>query len=176
MFRAVCEAHLDFVWRFVASRGVDPHAVETVVQKVFGVLHGRLVSLEDPSELRVAVARIARSVVRNYRYQVGQHVTLEPASVEGEVKLQIELIEGIADKSARELCDLILTKMSEPEREVFVLCDLEEFSLFEAAEALHIGEATLRSRLDDARRVFNAVSAELRAQQFWTSRAGSEPP
>jgi DNA-directed RNA polymerase specialized sigma24 family protein len=63
--------------------------------------------------------------------------------------------------------------MSKAEREVFILCELEGFSLVETAEALHVSESTLRVRLDDARKLFNDVSAHLRAQRFWIARGGN---
>jgi DNA-directed RNA polymerase specialized sigma24 family protein len=66
--------------------------------------------------------------------------------------------------------------MSEAEREVFILCELEGFTLVETAEALHVGESTLRVRLDEARKLFNDVSAHLRAQRFWVSREGAAEP
>jgi RNA polymerase sigma factor (sigma-70 family) len=177
VFRAVCEAHLDFVWRFAAYRGVPADALEHVVHKVFGVLHGRLISLEHPEELRVAVAGITRNVVRAYLRQLADHSPLEPVpGAPTTVVLDFSHVPNIEQKSASERCDLILGKMTETEREVFILCEIEGLSLFETAEALHIGESTLRSRLDDARKIFNVASAELRAQIFWTSRAPGTKP
>jgi hypothetical protein len=66
------------VWRFAASRGVDPSALEHVVHKVFAVVEGRLISLERSTELRVSIAGITRNVVRSYLRQLGDHSPLEP--------------------------------------------------------------------------------------------------
>jgi DNA-directed RNA polymerase specialized sigma24 family protein len=176
VFRAACEAHLDFVWRFASYRGVPEEALEHVVYKVFGVIHGRLVSLEQPDELRVSVAGITRNVVRTYLRQVGQlgdHSSIELSTGPhgaGAAPLDFASIPDLETKTPCELCDLILSKMTETEREVFILCKIEGFSLTETAEALHIGESTLRIRLDDACKIFNVASAELRAHQFWTTR------
>jgi DNA-directed RNA polymerase specialized sigma24 family protein len=176
VFRAACEAHLDFVWRFASYRGVSEEALPHVVHKVFGVIHGRLVSLSEPTELRISVAGITRNVVRTYLRQIGQlgdHSALEPSAAPntlGAPPLDLGPVIELETKTPCELCDLILSKMTETEREVFILCEIEGFTLTETAEALHIGENTLRVRLDDACKIFNVASAELRAQRFWTTR------
>jgi DNA-directed RNA polymerase specialized sigma24 family protein len=171
-FRAACEAHLDLVWRFAAFSGVPAEALPLVVHKVFGVVHGRLISLEHAHELRVSVVTTTRNVVRAYLRQLGDHSALhEPVPR----PLGFGSIPDLESRSASDLCDLILAKMTETEREVFILCELEGLSLFETAEALHIGESTLRIRLEDARKIFNVASAELRAQRFWTTRQVPAP-
>lgn len=173
VFAAVCEKHADFVWRFAACRGVERAALEHIVHKVFGVLHDRLISLEDPSELRVSIARITRNVVRSYLRELGNHSPLEHPPEE--VAAQPLPLADLIQKTPGQLCNLALGKMNETEREVFILCEMEGFTLFESAEALHIGESTLRARLEDACKIFNVAAAELRAQKFWQTRAPQTP-
>jgi RNA polymerase sigma-70 factor, ECF subfamily len=174
-FRSACESYLDFVWRYARACGVEPVALEYVVHKVFSVVQGRMISLEDPAELRVSIAGTTRHVVRTYLRQLGS-----PLEAAGRVELRsasdLEQLEALETKTAAELVDIILNTMSEAEREIFVLCELERLPLFETAEALHVSEATLRVRLDEARRIFNDVSAHLRAQRFWVTRRGSGEP
>lgn len=175
-FRAACDSHLEFVWRFAAYCGVPADALDHVVHKVFGVIHGRLISLEHAEELRVSVAQITRNVVRGYLRQLGDHSPLEVAPLEpATTPLDFGAMADLETKTACELCDLILAKMTETEREVFILCEVEGLSLFETAEALHIGESLLRIRLEDARKIFNVGSAALRAQRFWTTRQDPSP-
>jgi DNA-directed RNA polymerase specialized sigma24 family protein len=174
-FREACDSHLDFVWRYAHACGVERSALDYVVHKVFAVVRGRLISLEDPSERRVSIAGITRQVVRAYLHQFAS--PLGPFGHPSEVELAelSEQVEGVETKTPGELVDIILTSMSEAEREVFVLCELESFALFEVAEALHVSESTLRERLSDARKIFNDVSARLRAQRFWVTRGTPEP-
>ena len=173
-FRRACEVHLDFVWRFARVCGVEPAALEYVVHKVFAVLRGRLVSLEDPSELRVSVAGTTRHIVRAYLRQLSSPLeTL--ARAEARSLDELDRIQGLETKTDGDLVDIILSTMSEAEREIFVLSELEGFSSIETAEALHVTEATLRVRLSDARKIFNDASARLRAQRFWVRRATNEP-
>lgn len=174
-FREACESHLDFVWRYARACGLEASAVEYVVHKVFAVVRGRLVSLEDPSERRVSVAGITRQVVRAYQQQqlvspLGAFAHVESSGSE------LSEVEAIETKTPAELVDVILGAMSETEREVFILSEMEGLALFEIAEALHISESTLRERLSDARKIFNDVAARLRAQRFWVSRRATSEP
>jgi RNA polymerase sigma factor (sigma-70 family) len=176
-FRAVCETHLDFVWRFAAHRGVDSSALEHVVRKVFSVVHGRFDGVDVASELRVSIAGITRNIVRGYLRQIGNRSSLEPVpEATGNGPFDLGPVEALAKKSPGELVDVIMTQLSEPEREVFILCEVEGFSLAETAAALHVSEGTLRLRLAEARRVFNVVSAQLRAELFWKSRHDATKP
>jgi RNA polymerase sigma-70 factor, ECF subfamily len=171
-FRGACETHLDFVCRYARACGVDASALEHVVHKVFSVMRGRLISLEDAADLRVSIAGITRHVVRAYLRQLGT-----PLEALGQTEARspddLNEVEAVETKTAAELVDIILSSMSEAEREVFVLCEIEQLSLFETAEALHVSESTLRVRLHDARKIFNDVSARLRAQRFWVTRRGA---
>ena len=170
-YRALCEAHVDFVWRFAATRGVDASALEYLVRKVFSVMFGRFTGVEEASELRVSIAAITRNVVRGFLRQIGDRSPLEPVAERGGGgTFDLGPAETLSQKSPGELVDVILNQLSEPEREVFILCESEGFSLAETATALHISESTLSVRLAEARRVFNAVSAQLRAELFWKSR------
>jgi DNA-directed RNA polymerase specialized sigma24 family protein len=145
--------------------------VDSVVRKVFAVVRGRLISLEHPSERRVSIAGITRQVVRAYLQQRGSPLgPFEQAAAAAAEDLLLREIEALESKTPGELVDIILGAMSETEREVFVLSELERFELFEIAEALHVSESTLRERLGGARQIFNDVSAHLRAQRFWVSR------
>jgi RNA polymerase sigma factor (sigma-70 family) len=173
VFREACESHLDFVWRFAWACGVEAPAIEYVVHKVFAVVRGRLISLEDESERRVSIAGITRQVVRAYLHQLGSPLG---AFVAPEGFENPEQVPAVETKTPSELVELILRAMNETEREVFVLSELEGFSLFEIAEALHISESTLRERLSDARKIFNDVSARLRAQRFWKARQSAGEP
>ena len=177
-YRSVCETHVDFVWRFAATRGVEGTALEYLVRKVFSVVHGRFSGLEDAAELRVSIASITRNVVRGFLRQIGNRSPLEEPVAErgGGGHFDLGPVEALSKKSPGQLVDVILEQLSEPEREVFILCEVEGFSLAETATALHVSESTLSLRLREARRVFNAVSAQLRAELFWKSRDADGKP
>jgi RNA polymerase sigma-70 factor (ECF subfamily) len=172
-FRALYEGHFDFVWRFAANRGVPQAALDEVVLEVFGYVYQQQASLEGRLALRTWIAGVTRSIVRSY---------LRSHGFQSPPPLAIEAIYAADDlgapillekKSAGELLDLILDKMSAAQREAFVLCDIEGLPTVETAQALGVTETTLSARLHQARQVFNAVSARLRAQRFWITRGGA---
>jgi RNA polymerase sigma-70 factor, ECF subfamily len=178
-FRAVYEDHFELVWRFAANRGVPQAELEDAVQEVFVVAHRQLLRFDGRPALRTWMAGLARNVVRNY---LRRHDDLSGAGDElspfDELALPNELgpPELLEKKSAGQLLDVILERMTERQREAFILCEIEGLSAVEAAEALGVPESTLLVRLSDARKVFNAISARLRAQRFWVSREGGNQP
>lgn len=174
-FRVACDAHLDFVWRYARACGVETAALDHVVRRVFTVVRGRLISLEDASELRLSIAGITRQIVRAHLHQLSSPLSgLTPELVS--LASELTEVEAIETKTPGELVDIILRVMTEAQREVFILCELEAFTLSEVAGALHVSESTLRGRLTDARKIFNDVSADLRAQRFWVTRRDAGEP
>jgi RNA polymerase sigma-70 factor (ECF subfamily) len=61
----------------------------------------------------------------------------------------------------------ILTELPAELRDVFVLVDLEELTVADAADALGLPLSTCRSQLRSARRLFNAKVARERARRDW---------
>lgn len=176
-FRIIYETHFDFVWRFAANRGVPQSSLDDVVQEVFVVVHRQLSGFEGRSALRTWIAGVTRNVVRSYLRKRGNQSPGEPLEND-ELYASDDLgpAEVLEKKSASELLDLILDKMSDLQREAFILCEIEGLSAVETAEALGVNENTLRTRLHDARKVFNAVSARLRAHRFWVTREAEKKP
>lgn len=176
-FPAIYEEHFDFVWRFAANRGVPQASLDDVVQDVFVVVHRQLSGFGGRSALRTWLASVTRNVVRSYLRRHGNQSPHEPlGATELYASDDLGPAAVLEKKSAGELLDLILDKMTDLQREAFILCEIEGLSADETAEALYVSENTLRTRLHDARKVFNAVSARLRAQRFWGAREGGNQP
>jgi RNA polymerase sigma-70 factor (ECF subfamily) len=176
-FRSVYDDHFDFVWRFAVSRRIPLSAIEEVVHDVFLAVHRQLSGFEVRSELRIGIASVARTVVQRHLRKHGSVSPLEPL-VQNALSAGDErgAANALHEKSPGQLLDIILDKMSESQREAFILRDMEGLSMSETAEALGVNENTLRVWLHDARKVFNAVAALLRAQRFWVTREGKNPP
>jgi len=170
----VYDEYFDFVWRFAVGRGVPRSSLDDVAHEVFLAVHRQLSGFEVRSELRIGIATVARNVVQRYLRQHRPQSALQPR-VHEEPAAGDEP-DALHEKSAGELLDIILDKMSESEREAFVLRDMEGLSMSETAEALGVNENTLRIWLHDARKVFNSVAARLRAQRFWVTRGAESPP
>ena len=170
-FREIYDAYFGFVWRYAKNRRVPPMAIDDVVQEVFVVVHHRLRSYEGRSSLRTWLAGIAHNVVRGYLRKPGNRRAGD--HLENEEQLRADgcsPAEALERKAALELLDQVLDKMTELQREVFILYELEQFSGVEIAEVLNVNENTVRARLLAARKVFNAGVARERARQVWRDR------
>lgn len=167
-FSQVYSDHFDFVWRFAAHRGVAEAALEDVVQETFVVVHKQLPGFLGRSSLRTWIAGIARNVMRGYLRKRANLALGDPLEAAAELpSLDPIPLEALEQKSSGELLDSILAKMTDVQREAFVLCEVEGFSVVETARALDVNESAMRSRLHDARKVFNAAIARLRVQRAW---------
>src|SRR5262249_17978619 len=144
-FQAVYEAYFELVWRFAASRGVAREALDEVVTKVFVTVRGRLPGFEDPAMLRASIAGITRNVVRAPLRKQGPESPFEPVEEDESRDTAHDPVpaEALTSRTSAELVDVILEHMSEPEREVFILCEMEGLAPEETAWALRISERTL---------------------------------
>lgn len=163
-FREVYDRYFAFVWRSAANRGVPAAALDDVVQEVFIVIHRKLPEFEGRSSVRTWLAGITRRVVADYVRKRGN----QPAgdeSLEREPAGSIGAVEAVEQKAALELLDVLLAKMNDEQREVFVLHEIEHLSGAEIAELTETNENTVWTRLRAARRVFQEGVARQRARQ-----------
>jgi RNA polymerase sigma-70 factor, ECF subfamily len=170
-FRTVYETYFPFVWRYAANRGVPPMAIDDVVQEVFVVVNHRLASFEGRSSLRTWLAGVCRNVLRDYLRKRGNQKAGDSLDDQLEIRSDgIGPAEALDRKVAVELLDELLEQMSDLQREVFMLCDIEQLSAVEVADILGVNENTLRTRLRAARQVFNAGVIRYRAKRAWGDR------
>ncbi len=168
-FEALYEEHFDFVWRSVAHRGVPAALMDDVVQEVFLVVHRKLPEFEGRSTVRTWLTGIVRKVVRD---QVRKRSHL-PTGVELEVEPPSGApspVEALERRRAADTLEAILDKMSEEQREAFVLLEIEGMSGKEIAEAVGVPENTVWSRVRAARGIFNAGLARQKAARVWRER------
>jgi RNA polymerase sigma-70 factor (ECF subfamily) len=163
-FREVYDAQFEFVWRNAAHRGIPAAALDDVVQEVFIVVYRKLPEFEGRSSLRTWVAGIVRKVVADYlRKRGNQPAGDEP--LEREPASGADAAHGSEQSAALELLDALLATMSEEQREVFVLHEIEHMSGAEIAELTSANENTVWTRLRAARRIFQEGVARQRARQ-----------
>jgi RNA polymerase sigma-70 factor (ECF subfamily) len=165
-FIEVYEATFSAVWLYSVSHGASASDAEDVVQEVFVVVHKNLHRFEGRSSIKTWVIGIAVNVIRDFRRRratrnLGSDLeefpelagSAAPPSALLSTKEDIAFLEGVLDR------------LSDAQREVFVLVDLEEMSVVDAALALETNEDTLRSRLRTARRIINeAVRSRAEAE------------
>jgi RNA polymerase sigma-70 factor (ECF subfamily) len=162
-FDAVYDTHFAFVWRNVLNRGIPTSAVDDVVQEVFMVVHRKLPEFEGRASLRTWLSVIVRRVVADHVRKRGNGPAGDPLGDEDRPSSAPGPGEALEKKAAVAMLDGLLAEMPEPQREVFLLHEVEELTGREIAEAVGANENTVFTRLRAARRIFKDGIARLRA-------------
>jgi RNA polymerase sigma-70 factor (ECF subfamily) len=165
-FKEVYRQYFDFVWSSARRLGVEPAAMDDLVQEVFIVIHARLHTLERPDALRSWVYGVVRRTVSTHRRARRAQADAQPAAPPGTeaVSQAPTPLEQIERNAELELLARLLDELDETKREVFALVELEELSVPEAAEVLEIPLNTAYSRLRAARQSFELSLARIEAR------------
>src|SRR5262245_18952173 len=151
-FRAIYREHFPFVWRCLRRFGVHPSSLDDAAQDVFVVVHRRLAEFEGRSSVRTWLFVIAVRVARNHtRSQTrrGLDVTLDLELPDREGMSPDEVAQR---RSASLILHTALTGMNEQLRLIFVLAELEDFTLKEISDALDMNPNTVATKLRKARK------------------------
>jgi RNA polymerase sigma-70 factor (ECF subfamily) len=165
-FSEIYRQYFDFVWSTAARYGVEPSAMDDLVQEVFVVIHTRLHTLEKPDSLRSWIYSVVRRTVSHHRRarrtQARAAVTV---GIEDDLRATdptpFEHTERNADL---QLLASLLAELDEPKREVFALVELDELPVPEVAAVLQIPLNTAYSRLRAARQAFELALARHHAR------------
>jgi RNA polymerase sigma-70 factor, ECF subfamily len=152
-FALVYDQYFGFVWRNVLNRGIPHASVDDVVQEVFIVVHRKLPEFEGRSSLKTWLAGIARRVVSDHVRKRGNAPAGDPLDVDVASALA-DPAEALDNKVAARLVDGLLALMTEDQREVFMMHELEEMTGREIAETTGTNENTVHTRLRAARKIF----------------------
>ncbi len=152
-FARVYDEYFGFVWRNVLNRGIPHSSVDDVVQEVFIVVHRKLPAFEGRSSLRTWLAGIARRVVSDHVRKRGNAPAGDPLEVDV-ASVLADPAEALDNKVAARLVDGLLALMTDDQREVFMLHELEEMTGREIAETTGTNENTVHTRLRAARKIF----------------------
>ncbi|PRQ09106.1 RNA polymerase sigma factor [Enhygromyxa salina] len=147
-FAAAYRAHVDFVWRVLARRGVDPSALEDATQEVFVVAHRQWGAWDDRATMRAWLYGVARRVAsthhrgqRRRQRKLASLVPPEPQDLEARIEGRARLV---ALAQAIDSLDPVY-------REIFVLADIDQLTAPAIAEALGCNLNTVYTRLRRAR-------------------------
>jgi RNA polymerase sigma-70 factor (ECF subfamily) len=158
--------HFEFVWRNACRMGVAESSREDVVQEVFVVAVRRLAEFEGRSSVRTWLYGILVRVAAEHRRQERQRSTKESAAAAETVRtIDESATDAITRREATRVVDEILAEMDEEKRTMFVLVDLEEMSVPEAARGLEINLNTAYARLRAARTHFADAVKRIHARQ-----------
>lgn len=154
-FAKLVTSTLNVAWRIARRSGVQPSSLDDVLQETFMVVSRRLSDIE-PGRERAFVATATLKVAANFRRaqqrrQEEAHGSLDHLSNDHRAPVQ----EVSAERSqGLELLNVALSTMTESQREVFILTELEQLTASEVAESLGIAEAAVVSRLRRSREAF----------------------
>lgn len=166
-FESIYRQYFDFVWASARRLGVGEESIDDVVQEVFIVIHARLHTLERPDALRSWIYGVVRRTVsghrRTERSKAGSAITLNPETEAASLR---PTPSDLAEQSDQvRLLYSLLDELDAPKREVFVLVEIDELSVPEAAAILGIPLNTAYSRLRIAREDFEAALGRRNARR-----------
>lgn len=157
--------HMAFVWRNARRLGCTDDWVDDAVHEVFLVAHRRLDEFQARSAVRTWLFAITYRVVarmrrdRSRRRQRVQRYLSESSEA---------IRDAASENEAAEYLRHLLLRLSEPQRLVLILAELEGFTSREIAETLGIPAGTVDSRLRAAREQLSWAHQRERAQdQRW---------
>lgn len=149
----VIEAWLPVLYGWCRRLGAGRVDPEEAAHDVIMTLVGRIGSLERPHQLPTWLFSTCQRVVANHRRRAWLRRWLPGVSLEG--RPAPERTDAASDR--RELAqhvERLLDRLPVRQREVLVLCYIEERSVAEAAELLQVPAGTVKSRLFHARAAF----------------------
>lgn len=163
------ESHLAFVWRNLRRLGVPEPLVEDATQDVFLVVHRRADTWSPRlSTVETWLFGIVLRVARNYRRAHQRRLAwLLPAGDAQALREAPTLADGPAELLARReavaVFERAIATLDESRRAVFLLVDVEELAVTQAALALGLNTNTAYWRLRKARLAFRRALSRLQA-------------
>lgn len=156
---ALFDAHAPYLCRVVQRLTGSNEAAEDIVQEVFILAWNRREELEDRRGIRTWLYRVAVNHVRHGRRSFARYHT-----VLDRYKRRVDVVgadgrpsapDEVAERQQRgAMIQACVQKLSDKQREVFVLYELEELEGNEIAEILDVPVNTVWSRLRLARAAF----------------------
>lgn len=153
--------HFDLVWRNLRRLGVPTSSLDDAVQDVFLVVHRRQREFLGQSSTKTWILGIVLRVAHDHRRSQRRHSARVAKYAEQTIQEEAPIGPSahVEMREAAQLVRTILEQFGEQERNVFVLVELEEMSLREAAEVTGLSLSTCQRRLVAARRAFDAALA-----------------
>jgi RNA polymerase sigma-70 factor (ECF subfamily) len=162
--RRIVERHFDVLWRFLRRLGIPEADVDDAVQEVILVVARRLGDIEQQSE-RSFVFSTAFRIASDMRRRAERRREVGDALLEG---LQSAGLDPEATMESQRLAVLfaqVLEQLSLELRVVFVLYELEDFTMAEIAATLGVPPGTVASRLRRGREAFERLATKSLGQE-----------
>jgi len=171
-FEALLLRHEKRVLRLVRLLGVPDADRDDVTQEVFVRVFRHLASFRTGRTFASWIYRITVNAVHDHRQRARRTSGHEDAWSGAHDRMLVDDGQNAAElvdrEESRRQLDHALAELSERERSVFVLCELEELSTREVARALGINAITVRRHLGRARERLKAWILTQR-QKNWSA-------
>ncbi len=159
---AIYKEECSYVWNGLRRLGVQARDLEDLVHDVFVIVNRRLADFDCKRAIRPWLYGITLRVASDYRNSArNRHEVLSadiPESHTGSPRPDEEL----ASEQNRDLIMEALEALDFKNRVIFVMHDINEHTLAEAAAELDVPMATLYSRLRVGREQFTAAARRIR--------------
>jgi RNA polymerase sigma-70 factor (ECF subfamily) len=162
-FSGLVREHSGYVLRVLRCLGVRDADVEDLCQEIFVVVHRKLPSYEPRGALRSWIYGIALRVVSDYRKRAHRKRETLSESVP-ELRVPAEQESALERQQDWQLLDRLTSGLSEEQRQVFVLFEIEALPMREVSAIVGCPLQTAYSRLQVARQHLAAQLARLRAE------------
>jgi RNA polymerase sigma-70 factor, ECF subfamily len=161
--RRLFKSHYGAVWRLLRRLGVHSAQLDDAAQEVFWVAARKLTEIHPGREHAFLYGVAVRIASQEHRRRRGKAETTEIDELGRLCDLRPSPEEQLEQRQARALLDVVLDRMPIELRTVFVLCELEELEVRQAAALEEIPVGTASSRLRRARAEFSAITKRVRA-------------
>ena len=163
-FKEIYGTYFSYVWNLLRRFGVWERDLEDCTHDVFVVVHRRLDTYDKSRPIKPWLGGIAANIASEFRRKA-QH-RREMVMEDIEVPDQGPSADHqMAAAEKRKMVLAGLDKLDGDQRDVFVLHDIEGYSMPEIAENLQVGLNTLYSRLRLARKKFAKEVSRLKNLQ-----------
>lgn len=166
-FQEVFEAHVAYVYRLMLHLGVPARNAEDACQEVFVVVSRRLPECDDAEHLRSWLYSIAWRIASAHRRRASNRNETPMADL-GELLVESRgPSDEIEERQRLERLHRALATLTEEQRVVFILYEVEQLRMREVALAVDCSINTAFSRLYAARRrVADALGIQV-PEEVW---------
>jgi len=159
-------AHFDEVWRALRRLGVTEAASDDASQEVFIVAARKLELIEPGGERQYLYGIAVRVAANARRARAARREDTDESALDREPSSLPSSEALLEEKQARLVLDQVLDALPQDLRTVFVLFEIEGFSLRELEQLLHIPLGTVSSRLRRAREAFHHAAQRIKRSRL----------
>jgi RNA polymerase sigma-70 factor (ECF subfamily) len=155
-FRSIVDKQYDFLWRTVRYLGVPEGSAEDAIQQALCIVARRLADIAPGTEMSFLFSTAMR-VASEWRRSGRRHPAISVEDVDKFVGPGPTPEQLVDTRRAQEVLCEIVQAMPVELRIVFILCEIEELTVAEAADCVGVPPGTVASRLRRAREKFKVL-------------------